>query len=215
MPNFFVIARGALDLCLLVPPSSANPVVGQRLPGFAPKAHDVFMAREDANAAARLAKTTFHDHRADLQRFLIRRVNHAQDADDLAQEVFARLLRVRDADLVRTPLAYLLGIATHVVTEFRQRKHHDRVLFDSDVTDDLCENPEQAAAAGIAEQVELQDRLDRALSLLPPTHQLVLLLVKRDGLSYAEAAESAGLSVHTIEKYLVEARAQLRVRLDE
>jgi RNA polymerase sigma-70 factor (ECF subfamily) len=108
-----------------------------------------------------------------------------------------------------------LGIATHVVREFRQRKHHDRVLYDSDLTDDLCENSDQAAPAGVAERLELQDRLDRALKMLQPTHQLVLLLVKRDGLSYAEAAKSAGLSVHTIEKYLVEARAQLRVRLEE
>jgi DNA-directed RNA polymerase specialized sigma24 family protein len=42
---------------------------------------------------------------------------------------------------------------------------------------------------------------------------LVLLLVKRDGLSYTEAARKAGLSVHTIEKYVVEARARLRVIL--
>jgi RNA polymerase sigma-70 factor (ECF subfamily) len=83
------------------------------------------------------------------------------------------------------------------------------------VTDDLCESPDNAAPAGIAERLELQDRLDRALERLPPAHQLVLLLVKRDGLSYAEAAKTAGLSVHTIEKYLVEARAQLRAGLEE
>jgi RNA polymerase sigma factor (sigma-70 family) len=173
-----------------------------------------YMPTDSANAA-RLAKTAFHDHAGDLQRFLMRRVSHAQDADDLAQEVFARLLRVRDADMVRTPLAYLLGIATHVVREFRQRKHNERVVYDSDVTDELCENPRQATPPGIAERLEIQDRLNRALTLLPPTHQLVLLLVKRDGLSYVEAAKTSGLSVHTIEKYLVEARAQLRLRLDE
>jgi RNA polymerase sigma factor (sigma-70 family) len=177
--------------------------------------HHNGMATNNANAAAQLARTAFRNHAVDLQRFLIRRVNHRQDADDLAQEVFARLLRVRDVDLVRTPLAYLLGIATHVVREFRQRKHNERVVFDSDIADDLCEFPDQTGPAGVAERLELQDRLDRALKLLPPTHQLVLLLVKRDGLSYAEAAKTAGLSVHTIEKYLVEARAQLRVRLGE
>jgi len=173
------------------------------------------MGINNVNAAAQLARTAFRNHAVDLQRFLIRRVNHAQDADDLAQEVFARLLRVRDADLVRTPLAYLLGIATHVVREFLHRKHSERVVFDSEVTDDLCESPDAAAPAGLAERLELQDRLDRALALLPPTHQLVLLLVKRDGFSYAEAARTAGLSVHTIEKYLVEARAQLRLKLEE
>jgi len=173
------------------------------------------MATSSSNAAAQLAKAAFRNHAVELQRFLIRRVNHAQDADDLAQEVFARLLRVRDAELVRKPLAYLIGIATHVVREFRQRKQHERVLYDSDLAEDLCDHSEETAAPGIAEQVELQQRLDRALQQLPPAHQLVLLLVKRDGLSYAEAASASGLSVHTIEKYVVEARARLRLLLAE
>jgi DNA-directed RNA polymerase specialized sigma24 family protein len=43
----------------------------------------------------------------------------------------------------------------------------------------------------------------------------VLLLVKRDGMSHAEAARSAGLSVHTIEKYVGDARARLRIMLEE
>ena len=171
------------------------------------------MPSESSNAASRLAVTAFREHASELQRFLIRRVGHAQDADDLAQEVFARLLRVRDVELVRKPLAYLIGIATHVVREFRQRKQHEKVLFDSAVTDDLCENPLSAAQKGIAEELELQQSLDSALTQLPPTHQLVLLLVKRDGLSYAEAAKASGLSVHTIEKYVVEARARLRAIL--
>ena len=53
------------------------------------------------------------------------------------------------------------------------------------------------------------------MNQLPAAHQLVLLLVKRDGLSYAEAAQAAGLSIHTIEKYVVEARARLRIILAE
>jgi RNA polymerase sigma-19 factor, ECF subfamily len=172
------------------------------------------MLPESTNSTANstLAGTAFREHAVELQRYLLRRVGHAHDADDLAQEVFARLLRVRDAELVRKPLAYLIGIATHVVREFRQRKQHERVLFDSVVTDDLCENPEHPHR-GVAERLEMQQWLDSALTQLPPTHQLVLLLVKRDGLSYAEAAEKSGLSIHTIEKYVVEARARLRAIL--
>jgi RNA polymerase sigma factor (sigma-70 family) len=171
------------------------------------------MLSDSSESASHLATKAFRNHAVELHRFLARRVAHAQDADDLAQEVFARLLRVRDADLVRNPLSYVLGIATHVVREFKQRKHHERVLFDSELAEDLCEHLEHAAAQGVAEQLELRDRLDQALKQLPAAHQLVLLLVKRDGLSYTEAARKAGLSVHTIEKYVVEARARLRVIL--
>ena len=173
------------------------------------------MLSDRSESASTLAGAAFRDHAGELQRFLVRRVAHAQDADDLAQEVFARLLRVRDADLVRNPLSYLLGIATHVVREFRQRRQHERVLFDSDLADDLCARSREGEAPGKADQIELRQRLDKALKQLPPSHQLVLLLVKRDGLSYAEAASAAGLSVHTIEKYAVEARARLRVLLAE
>jgi RNA polymerase sigma-70 factor (ECF subfamily) len=168
-----------------------------------------------SESASRLAGAAYRDHVGELHRFLARRVAHAQDADDLAQEVFARLLRVRDADVVRNPLSYLLGIATHVVREFRQRKQHERVLFDSDLAEGRYDRPDETTSAGMAEQLELKQRLEKALKQLPPAHQLVLLLVKRDGLSYAEAATAAGLSVHTIEKYVVEARARLRVLLAE
>ena len=168
-----------------------------------------------SESASDLAGTAFRDHAGELQRFLARRVGQPQDADDLAQEVFARLLRVRNADLVRNPLSYLLGIATHVVREFRQRKQHERVLFDSDLAEVLAEHTEGVCEQSMTEQFELRERLDKALKQLPAAHQLVLLLVKRDGLSYAEAAKAAGLSIHTIEKYVVEARARLRVILAE
>ncbi len=171
------------------------------------------MHPETARSAARLAGVSFKEHSAELRRYLLRRVGHPQDADDLSQEVFARLLRVRDAELVRSPLAYVLGIAAHVIREFRQRRQRELVTFDSQITDATCEHTGANSATGCAEQWDAQNRLEVALAQLPATHKLVLLLVKRDGLSYAEAAAASGLSIHTIEKYLVEARARLRVAL--
>jgi RNA polymerase sigma-70 factor (ECF subfamily) len=160
-------------------------------------------------SAARLALSAFRTHARELQRFLLRRVGDRHDADDLSQEVFARLMRVENAELIRNPLAYLLGIATYVVREFRQRKQHQCVIFDSDMAEAVAEEARDGAAR-TSDQVELQNWLDNALKQLPPAHQAVLLLVKRDGLSYEEAAARSGLSVHTVEKYLVEARARLR-----
>jgi RNA polymerase sigma-70 factor (ECF subfamily) len=174
-------------------------------------------ASEVDKPAAGLALNTFRSHARELQRFLLRRVGDRQDVDDLSQEVFARLLRVENVELIRSPLAYLLGIATHVVREFRQRKQHQCVIFDSDMADSLSDNLElpRGEAVNGAEQLELQNWLDTALKQLPLTHQTVLLLVKRDGLSYEEAAAVTQLSVHTIEKYLVEARARLRLLMKE
>jgi RNA polymerase sigma-70 factor (ECF subfamily) len=163
----------------------------------------------------KLAVSACRTYTRELHRYLARRLRNRQDADDLAQEVFARLLRVKNIELIRNPLAYILGIAAHVVREFREHEQHQCVVFSSDIAESISDVTEGASDGSTAspDRLELQNSIDAALRQLPPTHQVVLILVKRDGLSYQEAADKTGLSVHTIEKYLVEGRARLRVLL--
>jgi RNA polymerase sigma-70 factor (ECF subfamily) len=167
--------------------------------------------KPDADTA-RLAGSAFSRYAAELHRFLLRRLRRPEDADDLAQEVFLRLLRRENAELVRKPQAYLFGIAAHVVREFRMytEREQERLTFDSQELEHAAEHPPDPAPDELAEQLNFECALTRALDLLPPTHRAVLLLVKRDGLSHEEAARLTHLSVHTVEKYIVEARARLR-----
>jgi DNA-directed RNA polymerase specialized sigma24 family protein len=44
---------------------------------------------------------------------------------------------------------------------------------------------------------------------LPQHYRTVILLCKRDGMTYEEAAAASGLSVHTVETYLIRAKAKL------
>jgi len=83
---------------------------------------------------------------------------------------------------VRTPQAYIYGIASNVVHELRMRIQHDRVMFDSHVAENLAERPHDLAPDELAERLSTQRQLERALSRLPPMHQTVLVLHKRDGL---------------------------------
>jgi RNA polymerase sigma-19 factor, ECF subfamily len=131
----------------------------------------------------------------------------------MAQEVFARLMRVENAELIRKPASYLFGIATNVVREFRIRAEHDlqRITFDSEVVDLAAEHPAEPRRDDMADQLNLRRQLERGLAELPRTHRVVLLLVTRDGLSHVEAARATGLSIHTVEKYVTEARARLKL----
>jgi RNA polymerase sigma-70 factor (ECF subfamily) len=167
---------------------------------------------DSRSAASQLAGAAFRQYAADLHRFLLRRWRRPRDVDDLAQEVFMRLLRVENAELVRKPQSYLFGIASHVVYEFRLRMQQEErhVRFDSEELIQASENPSHPAADELGDRLALRQQLDLALAELPPTHRAILLLVKRDGLSHQEAAKAAGVSFHTVEKYVVEARAKLR-----
>jgi DNA-directed RNA polymerase specialized sigma24 family protein len=57
-----------------------------------------------------------------LLRFIGRRVRAPVDIEDLAQETYLRLLRARDLSKVRHPQAYLLRVASHVISEWRTRQ---------------------------------------------------------------------------------------------
>jgi DNA-directed RNA polymerase specialized sigma24 family protein len=61
------------------------------------------------------------------------------DVEDLAQETYLRLLRARDLGDVRHPQAYLLRVASHVVSEWRDHQPPQEmfeVVDENSLTDD-------------------------------------------------------------------------------
>jgi RNA polymerase sigma-70 factor (ECF subfamily) len=131
--------------------------------------------------------------------------------DDLAQEVYLRLLRVSSIETIRDPLAYVLGVAAHATSEFNLRKRRARVVFDSSVFEAALE---MQASAGSQQRVDggsyFLQNVTHALNRLSEKQLAVLLLERRNGLSHAQIAEELGLSVHTVKKYAVQALALVR-----
>lgn len=161
---------------------------------------------------APFANSTFGRYRRELHRYLMRRLRQPQDVDDLAQEVYLRLCRLDDERCVHKPLAYLYGIASHVLADFRIEVEAERevVTVDSDTVEEWIDQPSCVLPDDLADRLNLQQQIDRALAQLPPTHAAVLLAHKRDGLSYDEVAEKLGLSIHTVEKYVTQAKSRIR-----
>jgi RNA polymerase sigma-70 factor (ECF subfamily) len=155
--------------------------------------------------------STFTRYRRELHRYLMRRLRRPQDVDDLAQDVYERLLKLDDERVVHKPLAYLYGIASHVVADHRtDESARCKCVVEHDGTDDWLDQPSCVLPDDMADRLNLQQQIDRALAQLPPTHAAVLLCHKRDGLSYMETAKKLGLSPFTVEKYLTAAKARLR-----
>ena len=148
------------------------------------------------------------DYDRQRQRYLAHRLSRPQDAEDLAQEVYLRLLRV-DQSKLRKPLAYIYGIASHVVADFTNDARHTRELLREDQEGQLDESAE-VLPDDLADRLNLQQQLERALARLPRMHALVLLAHKHRGLSYEEVAAELGLSIHTVEKYITQAKARIR-----
>jgi RNA polymerase sigma-19 factor, ECF subfamily len=149
-------------------------------------------------------------YRAELHRWLRRRLGDPDAADDVTQEVFLRLWRMDRGSYIRKPLSYLYGIAFHVIRELRQAERRAQfVSFDSETTNWADESLQNAVSTESDGTRDLHFQLQSAMDQLPSQYRTVLLLCKRDGMTYVEAAAASGLSVHTVEKYLVRARAKL------
>jgi len=132
------------------------------------------------------------------------------DLDDVAQEVFLRLLRYDNLELIEHPQAYLIRMATNVAGEWsmrsRRRHPHDaRCLDDLEAESD----PERELTRETAHQ-----QLREALAGLPPRQREILRLHFGEGLARAQIAELLETTERTVKRDLINAYARLRIVLE-
>jgi RNA polymerase sigma factor (sigma-70 family) len=170
--------------------------------------------REDhkpADHRHRLA-SWFREWRRPIRHWLSRRSSvPTADLDDVAQEVFLRLLRYSDAVVVDNPQGYLFRIAANVASEWRERarvrRPHDQSWL-QELQIDAADEPENAAARSL-----VQEHVQAAVQRLPQRQRVVLLLHVNDGLTYLQIAQQLGLSYRAVLRDLTRAYSQLRMQL--
>lgn len=139
-----------------------------------------------------------------------RRLKDAELAEDVVQEVFASLYRVRKELVISTTLSgYLHTLLKHkVLDEVRRQlvrnKYREEWLRESvPVTGDM-------EAAGLLQEKEAQSLIDQAGAQMPERCREVFLLRYGEQLSYKEIAQRLGLSEKTVEGHLHRARKILK-----
>lgn len=171
---------------------------------------------QSSASTGRLAQQALQHYAQELRRYLQKRVNRPQDVDDLAQEVYLRLLRWEDAKVVEKPLQYLYGVAAHVIADFRVASSRlPAVPFSDAEFSELMECPTTDGNDSVQESLDIERRLTEALGQLPDTYAAIVIGFHREGLTYDEIGNRLNLSPNTVHKYLTRARAQLRMLLAE
>jgi RNA polymerase sigma factor (sigma-70 family) len=164
--------------------------------------------------SVQLATTAVLEYGHRLKRFLQTRLRRERwhEIEDLAQEVYFRLLRYDQTKLVEDPARYVIGIASNVVADYYLDVRRTSVSLDDAAAEleRLDELPQDAF-----DQLSLEQEIERAFSNLPERCANALLLVKRDGLSYEEAAQRLGTTVKMVSNYVVEAKKEIRLSIFE
>lgn len=147
-----------------------------------------------------------------IRRFLRARRGRVSDHDleDIAQEVFLRLLRYNSSELVANPQGYLFTIAANVATEWSERACH-RTPHRSDWLEELVFE-DQAEAAAAREWTERELLL--VLSGLPARAQEILRLHFDEELTHAQIASRLGVSRRIVKRDLIASYMRLRTELN-
>ena len=131
------------------------------------------------------------------------------DLEDVSQEVFLRLLRYDQAELVEHPQAYLFKMASNVAAEWsiraRSRHPHESKWLAGLVDEDL---PEDRAT-----RENTQQEIERAINTLSARHREVLKLQFSEGLGYAAIAERIGSTPRSVKRCITKSYEKLRLEL--
>jgi RNA polymerase sigma-70 factor (ECF subfamily) len=158
--------------------------------------------------------------RGPLMSYFTRRTGSRADAEDLTQEVFARILGAE----VRLPADQADGLIFTTAGNLLRDRHRRAVtrrVRDHVALDDAPVADLSAAAVEVRdpERVLLGRRsLDRALDLLEelgPRTKDIFLLVRLENMRHREVAALFGISVSTVEKQVIRATVHLARHLGE
>jgi RNA polymerase sigma-70 factor (ECF subfamily) len=156
------------------------------------------------------AEKAYRHCRAGLVNYIARRIGSAQDAEDVAQDAFLRLMQSQRVEDIRQPAAYLNVIASHLIYDVHIRQRREALVFDSHLAELAADRAVDRATNVLADRLEIDQQLIVLLSRVPTLQAAIVVLQKGEGLSYREIARALGISAHTVKKYLCVALAQLR-----
>jgi RNA polymerase sigma-70 factor (ECF subfamily) len=161
----------------------------------------------------------FLANRERLVRFFTSRTRDPQEAEDIVQEIYLRLLNAGSGPIA-DPLGYMHRIGLNLVIDrMRERKRRERREQDwgeattSRLGEDLVdENPSQIAQLLSRER---HQHFARAFASMPPGAARVFRMHRIEGLGHKEIAERLGISRKGVEKNMNTALRHLAKELPE
>lgn len=137
-------------------------------------------------------------HEADVRRWLARRTDNPDDADDILQHAYCRLAELDYVGHIRSPRAYFFTTARSILLERMRRAQvvQFQTMTDLAASSIVDESPSPETVAGA--RLELQHVL-ALVDALPPAYRDVLRLRRIEGLSQKESAARLGVSEKVIE----------------
>lgn len=184
------------------------------MPAFPMDSPDLHAAPQDpaAGAGDRAGQVAalFREHNRALVAFLQARLNSRPDAQELAQEVYVRMLAMKDPDPIASPRALLFRIAANLaVDRLRMRTVRANAPVDGPEEDWFAQPiPEQHASA-----LQQWREVRAALRELPAKTSKAFVMHVIEGRDFGAIAQTMKLSERMVRYHVSNALAHCRARI--
>ena len=174
----------------------------------------VFAADALSNPNYSRISELFRQHNKSLVRFLASKLGSEEEAIEVAQDAYVRLLGLNDVGVESYLQAYLYRTALNLaIDRIRRRSTRDRIIGI------LTEREhEQTSVVPSPEEIinaeQLLIELKQAINELPLNCRLAFCMVKFEHLEYAEIASKMNISESMVRKYVSKALIHCRNRVD-
>lgn len=150
----------------------------------------------------------YSQHRDEMVNFIAVRIADADEAKDMVQDLFLRLLRRQQLVTPQTMNSLVYTMAHHAIADYYRRR---RVREDYEHY--LRRRDDVGEIESIISARQLMERMERSLSRLPEASGRIYRLHIYDGLQVSDIAQQLSLPYKQVENRLGQARKMVRRQL--
>jgi RNA polymerase sigma-70 factor (ECF subfamily) len=154
-----------------------------------------------------------HVHDGQLKAYLRGSFPSVRDVDDVVQESYLRIWRIKATQPVKSAKAFLYTIAKRIAIDWVRRKTTS-VINGVEELDGLGVFDDGQSAVDAVSRAEIVELMIEAVASLSPRCREIVILRKFKLLTVRETALELGLKEHTIEVQLARANARIRAYLE-
>lgn len=155
-----------------------------------------------------LVELAFVRHGALVRNYIASKIENADDAEDLAQDVFVRILKFRTMIREENLLSYVLCIAHNIIVDY-QRRQQTRFKVEKNLMACYDSEPVTEFESQIhADEIHEQEM--RIIGTMQDIRREIYVMSRLEDRSVKEIALELGLGDRQVERHLYEGRRLVR-----
>ncbi len=165
-----------------------------------------------ANERALEVERLFRDHNESLVRFLTLRLQSRQEAREVAQEAYVRMLQLERTDIAGFVRAYLFRIAGNLAIDRLRRRATESRFQETELFSGVFERPPDPEQ--IAIERERMEQIRGFLHELPDAVREAFMLFRTEEMDQGSIARRLGITDRMVRNHITRALMYCRLRLD-